>query len=317
MQAQARSSDDFRRGSLIPAASAAQALAQLQFHRAPDSDWGGDNMSQVIVPALQASPTNTEADFLQNFYSDGNHDLKNHGFHVDPSLDEAAFMHDSNTYPSSAAQDQPNLLQTSMHRSPTDRLTHPPIQRSLSARHARPRKSSLSQQARLAKHERRKSKDLAKRNSGEKKAFFSDSNAAIHYGKRWEDLLDAATSATEEEDSRDLTPIPASPYQSPRATARTSLPPFALGSQFQSYQASPLNRAATPPPADGDLELPPFEEVESSLSNHQHNNSADSGAQFQIMNPASMDSSPLFSTATANSQHHVGAPPVQLYLCRV
>ena len=66
----------------------------------------------------------------------------------------------------------------------------------------------MGQLARLAKHERRKSRDIAKRSSGEgRKAFSAEPSAAALYGKRWEDLIDAATSATEEEDSRDLTPV--------------------------------------------------------------------------------------------------------------
>ena len=94
--------------------------------------------------------------------------------------------------------------------------------------------------------------------------------------------------------------IPASPYQSPQVASRTSLPPFAMGSQFQSFQASPLNRALTPPsaPDPGLSDLQPFASVESSLSSvsqhhpgHHHQSSADStGSQFHIMNPNSMDS---------------------------
>lgn len=91
---------------------------------------------------------------------------------------------------------QDSFPPTSGPRSPS----HPPIQRSLSGpKLNRPRKSSLSQ-ARLAKHERKRSRDI-KRNSGENHA-----NAAI-YGKRWEDLLEAATSATEDSRDRDLTPV--------------------------------------------------------------------------------------------------------------
>ncbi|KAK5126336.1 hypothetical protein LTR85_010572 [Meristemomyces frigidus] len=316
MQIQQRSSDEYRRGSLIPAASAAAALAQLHYHR-PDSDWGGDNMGQVITfPSIQMSPTVTEADFLQNYFADQNNDMKNNHFHVDPALEEASFMtsaadhthgglHDHTSYPTSSSQDQPGLLPSSLARSPPDRhTTLPPLQRSLSRQHGRPRKSSLSQQARLAKHERRKSRELAKRSSGDRKAFSAEPSAAALYGKRWEDLIDAATSATEEEGSRDLTPIPASPYQSPQAASRTSLPPFALGSQFQSFQASPLNRALTPPAPDSGLaDLQTFPSVDSSLSStlshHHHHNSADSsGSQFHIMDPASMNSSntsPMFA----------------------
>jgi hypothetical protein len=107
--------------------------------------------------------------------------------------------------------------------------------------------------------------------------------------------------------------IPASPYQSPQVNNRTSLPPFALGSQFQSFQASPLNRALTPPPADhAGLDLQTFPSVDSSLSSnlsHHHHNSADSGSQFHIMNPSSIDStsSPMFD---ANKTAANGVAPM-------
>ena len=239
MQAQQRSSDEYiRRGSLIPAASAAQALAQLHYHR-PDSSSGGagpmdggagggwmgpNDLGQVIsFPSIQMSPTVTEADFLQNFYADqasAHHDLlsksSNH-FHVDPALEDAGFMppdhaglHDPTSFPHSSAMDQPGLLPSSLARSPPDRQGNslPSLQRSVSRSHHRPRKSSLTQQARLAKHERKKSKELAKRSSGgDRKAVSAEPSAAALYGKRWEDLIDAATSATEEEGSRDLTPV--------------------------------------------------------------------------------------------------------------
>ncbi|KAK5689756.1 hypothetical protein LTR17_018088 [Elasticomyces elasticus] len=327
MQAQQRSSDEYRRGSLIPAASAAAALAQLHYHRPDSADWGGDNhnMGQVITfPSMQISPTITEADFLQNFYADqNNNDMKNH-FHVDPALEDASFMPDSgvtmadhNSFPVSSSHDQGGLLQSSLAHSPTDRTTLPPLQRSGSRQYGtsgRPRKSSLlGQQARLGKHERRKSKDLAKRSSGDRKAFSAEPSAAALYGKRWEDLIDAATSATEEEGSRDLTPIPASPYQSPQGASRTSMPPFAMGSQFQSFQASPLNRALTPPAPDPGLaDLQPFASVDSSLSSvshHHHQSSADStGSQFHIMHPASMD-----STSSPNNTLFAQQQAVQIY----
>ncbi|KAI7331747.1 hypothetical protein D0868_16437 [Hortaea werneckii] len=285
------------------------------------------------------SPTVTEADFLQNFYADqaNHHDLsKTNHFHVDPALEEASFMqpnpglHDPTSFPASSAagmDHHPGLLPSSMARSPppSDRnpTTLPPLQRSMSRSHNRPRKSSLTQQARLAKHERKRSKELAKRSSGgDRKAVSAEPSAAAILGKRWEDLIDAATSATEEEGSRDLTPIPASPgpgggYHSPgQVPSRTSLPPFALGSQFQSFQASPLNRALTPPNAGDTTHLPDlqtFPSVESSLSSmshHHHHDSADSsGSQFQIMNPSSMDSnttSPLFGPGSGGGAG--GAP---------
>ncbi|CAK4032312.1 Hypothetical predicted protein [Lecanosticta acicola] len=343
MQAQhQRSSDEYRRGSLIPAASAAAALAQLHYHR-PDSEWGGDGIGQVIYPSHDMSPTDTEADLLQAFYA--NHeDMKmpqHFGSNVDPALEESSLLPDPNTFQSGLGQEQSGLLPSGMMRSPPDRPA--PLQRSLSASRSvnRPRKSSLSQSARLGKHERKRSKELAKRSSGDRKAFSAEpGSAASIYGKRWEDLIDAAASATEEEGSRDLTPvseaapdtviqfddssmlqIPASPYQSPKGNARTSLPPFAMGSQFQSFQASPLNRALTPPSAgaQGDLTLQHYPSVDSSLSSnpsHQHHNSMDSGSQFQIMNPSSIDSqsSPMFTPGAGGASNMGGTSgAIQIY----
>ena len=204
MQMQQR--DEYRRGSIMPAASAAAALAQLHHHRGPDSDWGGDNMGQVILPSLlQMSPTITEADFLQMHYADANNDMKTNHFNVDPALEDPSFLHDHTAFPVSSSSDPPGLLPSSLARSPPDRpSTLPPLQRSLSRQYGRPRKTSLSHQARMAKHERKRSKELARRHSGGARL---EPSAAPAYGKRWEDLIDAAASATEEEDSRDLTPV--------------------------------------------------------------------------------------------------------------
>jgi len=76
------------------------------------------------------------------------------------------------------------------------------------ARSSRPRKPSVTENARRPRHERQRSKDQ-KRLSYERKALSAEPNslAALGIGhRRWEDLLDAAASATEE-DSRDLTPV--------------------------------------------------------------------------------------------------------------
>lgn len=167
-------------------------------------------MGQVILPSLQMSPTLTEADFLQNFYADQNNDLKTSQFHVDPALEDMSFMPDHNTFHTTTSTDTPGLLPSTLDRSPTERpATMSSLQRSLSrSQQGRPRQKSLSQinrPAGVSKHERRKSKEL-KRKSLDKKAFSNDPTPAALYGKRWEDLIDAATSATEE-DSRDLTPV--------------------------------------------------------------------------------------------------------------
>lgn len=101
---------------------------------------------------------------------------------------------------------QRELLPSSLTRSPPGRSsTLPPAPRSIKPN--RPRKSSVGQNARKPKHERQRSNDHARRISYDRKAFSAEPQAAAAIlGKRWEDLIDAAASATEE-DSRDLTPV--------------------------------------------------------------------------------------------------------------
>lgn len=98
------------------------------------------------------------------------------------------------------------LLPSSLARSPPGRSsTLPPAPR---PNKSRPRKSSITQSARRPRHERTRSKELQRRMSHDRKAFSVEppSSGTNVYGKRWEDLIDAAASATEE-DSRDLTPV--------------------------------------------------------------------------------------------------------------
>ncbi|MCJ1406045.1 hypothetical protein MMC19_000110 [Ptychographa xylographoides] len=175
-----------------------------------------------------------------------------------------------------------------MAESPPGRSTTlPPIHR------PRPRKSSLtkasvSQNARKPKHERTKSKEQARRMSIDgRKAFSAEpTNSLSISGSRWEDLIEAATSANEADSDRDLTPIPASP----QSIKRSSLPPFPSAiNHFDAYKASPLQHALTPPPPDDNTE--PFPSVETSIE------SAHSGHNFHIPSSglSNSDSSPTFS----------------------
>ena len=108
------------------------------------------------------------------------------------------------------------LLPSMMANSPPGRSsTLPPLQRRESIQRKektnRPRKSSITQSSRKPKHERTKSKDYSRRLSIEgRKAFSAEppgAAAAAAMGKRWEDLIDAATSATEADSDRDMTPV--------------------------------------------------------------------------------------------------------------
>ncbi|KAF2130066.1 hypothetical protein P153DRAFT_290167 [Dothidotthia symphoricarpi CBS 119687] len=255
-----RTSDELRRGSLLPAATAAAALAALHTHRA-EYDWDSDAEptsepeSKSYRPRARFAPTAMEQ-----------HITAEEPYYTSTSI-------------------QRELLPSSLARSPPGRSSTLPPARSMKPN--RPRKSSVGQNARRGKHERQKSREYHRRLSYDRKAFSAEpQTAAAILGKRWEDLIDAAASATEE-DSRDLTPVPQSPHYTPHMTSnRMSLPPF-IASQFQSYTASPLQHTLTPPPQDMP-ELQPFPSVESSIE------SAVSGQNFHMPSMGLSESSPTF-----------------------
>lgn len=188
----------------------------------------------------------------------------------------------------------PSILSTSP---PGRSSTLPPIQRNPGPN--RPRKQSVSKRAREPQHKRQKSRGEnahLRRMSYDRKAYSAEPSSGLSaaYGKRWEDLIDAATSATEDADE-DRTPVSllliytyyTLIYQvppSPISVNRASLPPFSA-SHFQGYQASPLQQALTPPSY-----LPeapePFPSVES----------GESGENFHIESRGLSDSSPSFSS---------------------
>ncbi|KAF7591627.1 hypothetical protein BBP40_001266 [Aspergillus hancockii] len=182
------------------------------------------------------------------------------------------------------------LLPSILNHSPPGRSsTLPPIQRR--DKLPRPRKSSISA-ARKPKHERVKSKEYHRRPSlGDRKALSAEpQTAAWAQGKRWEDLIEAATSATEADDDRNsevgrsptLAPLISNITSAPSAAGnRSSLPPAfqSVGGlppptshrHFppHSFGASPLHKAMTPPPYESargrDSEIEPFPSIESSL----------------------------------------------------
>lgn len=125
-----------------------------------------------------------------------------HANNIEPTSDP--FSHLSN--PNRRRELLPSILNSSP---PGRSSTLPPIQRTPAP--ARPRKQSVSKRAREPQHRRQKSREQPhlRRMSYDRKAFSAEpsSNLAA-YGKRWEDLIDAATSATEEDEER----TPVSPY---------------------------------------------------------------------------------------------------------
>ena len=130
------------------------------------------------------------------------------------------------------------LLPSMMANSPPGRSsTLPPLQRRDSTQRKektnRPRKSSITQSSRKPKHERTKSKDYSRRLSIEgRKAFSAEppgAAAAAAMGKRWEDLIDAATSATEADSDRDMTPV--------RSSAQLKMSIFSAHSHCNRYHS--------------------------------------------------------------------------------
>ncbi|KAF2007717.1 hypothetical protein P154DRAFT_1183 [Amniculicola lignicola CBS 123094] len=274
-----RTSDEMRRGSLLPAASAAAALASLH-KEIPNYDWESDPVS-TLMSSLYGPSGNNWAE--QEAISEPDSKSYRPRARFAPTTMEQHLVADEPYYTSNILQRE--LLPSTIARSPPGRSsTLPPVPRSIKPN--RPRKPSVGQNARKPKHERTKSKEHARRMSHDRKAFSAEPQAAAAlFGKRWEDLIDAAASATEE-DSRDLTPVPGSPYHSPHMSNRLSLPPF-IASQFQSYTASPLQNTLTPPPPEA-LDLQPFPSVESSIE------SATSGHNFHIASQGLSDSSPTY-----------------------
>lgn len=277
---------------MLPAASAAAALAQLHNHKL-EPDWESEGVS-IRRPGRESS----QLTIVQDWMSDT--EIRKqamrssielpplHGSKMEPTSDPFSHMN-----PHRRRELLPSILNTSP---PGRSSTLPPIQRAQPPN--RPRKQSVTKRAREPQHKRQKSREQPhlRRMSYDRKAFSAEPSAG--YGKRWEDLIDAATSATEEDEERtpvslihlvicmftyiSLLTIQVPP--SPISVHRASLPPFSQ-SHFQGYQASPLQQALTPPSNLPDAPEP-FPSVES----------AESGDNFHIESRGLSDSSPSFSS---------------------
>jgi hypothetical protein len=288
------------------AATAAVALAQLHHHRLA-SDWDTD----------------------MDAHSDSDiHQGRMRSSIELPSLRDH-FKQES--LPPFSSPRPRELLPSILNHSPPGRSsTLPPIQRR--DKFSRPRKSSITQSARKPKHDRPRSKEFGRRPSlGERKALSAEpQTAAWAQGKRWEDLIEAATSATEADDERyseagqspTIAPLLANVTSAPSALKNRSslppafqsasgLPPLSSHRQFppHSYTASPLHKSLTPPPFEGhrgrDSDLEPFPSIESSLDSM----SSASGKNFHsgIARSINSDSSPvlnLIPPLSQQRQHH-------------
>lgn len=219
-----RGPDEGRRPSLLPAATAAAALASLHNHRA-EYDWDSDPVRRRAAGCPAYGEANDCCE--QDAASDADTKSFRPRARFAPTPVDQQINSEEPYYTSGSIQQE--LLPSSLARSPPGRSsTLPPGSHSLKPN--RPRKPSVGQSTRRAKHERQKSKEYHRRMSYDRKAYSAEpATAAAIMGKRWEDLIDAAASATEE-DSRDLTPVSAAalgvfPSNADRCHNRPTIPP--------------------------------------------------------------------------------------------
>ncbi|KAI6711814.1 hypothetical protein JHW43_005690 [Diplocarpon mali] len=275
--------EDFRPGSMPPAASAAAALAQLHNHKF-ETEWESDGVrgSRPQIPE-HPRPLTTPQDWMSD--TEARKQVTRRSIELPPLPTSGSHPREPTSDPFShlSAQRRRELLPSILSTSPPGRSsTLPPIQRTPAP--TRPRKQSVSKRAREPPHRRQKSRGEIAHLRGlsyERKAFSAEPSCALSaaYGKRWEDLIDAATSATEDVDD-DRTRVPPSPI----SVNRASLPPFPA-SHLHGYQASPLQQALTPPSNLPDAPEP-FPSVES----------GESGETFHVKSRGLSDSSPSFSS---------------------
>lgn len=255
---------DDRMGSQLPAASAAAALAQLGGQHKFEAEWDSEPGWHSDTEGRRIPRSTIELPPIQ--------------YGAEPTSEPFP--------PMNAGPGRRDLLPSILSNSPPGRSsTLPPLQRSLGPN--RPRKQSINKRGHKKQKSRGTAADWLRRIQNDDHLVPGGSDRKAHsvepsadYGKRWEDLIDAAASATEGIDE-DRTPVPQSP---PISIHRASLPPFSQH-HFQGYQASPLQQALTPPPFA--QEIPePFPSVES----------GGSGEAFHMGTVGLSDSSPGYSS---------------------
>jgi hypothetical protein len=193
---------------MLPAASAAAALAQLHNHKLERDDWESEGVGDICSQKY----TNTR---LLTPIQDWMSDTEAHKQAMRSSIELPPLHHGNNIEPTSEPFSHLNphrrreLLPSILSTSPPGRSsTLPPLHR---PGPARPRKQSVSKRAREPQHKRQKSKGEnthLRRMSYDRKAYSAEPSSGLSaaYGKRWEDLIDAATSATSDVDE-DRTPV--------------------------------------------------------------------------------------------------------------
>jgi len=221
-----------RRTSLLPAAAALTRMGN--YSRQDESEWSPENEAMfqmdhdiVVVPGDIKNNNNNAG---QEIYLSTHHDLsrdnnsnKNNNSTITDSKINLNNKNSNNPnqnrpfsdptltveqqYLDREYRNDPGRGQVTMsiENSPPETSILGQLPRSLSRSGRRERKSSVSQNGRRPRHERKSSKDLLRPSSRDRKGgSIEPPSTASFFGKRWEDLIEAATSATEEE-ARELT----------------------------------------------------------------------------------------------------------------
>ncbi|KAH7162978.1 hypothetical protein B0J13DRAFT_25870 [Dactylonectria estremocensis] len=260
---------------------------------APAGPMLGTASAAAVLAELHGVKNEREADFDGDYYSDMDGRRRPRTSIELPPLNLSNHDITSDPYSSAKSNRQRDFLPSILANSPPGRSsTLPPLQRPLGPN--RPRKQSVTKRGREAHHKKKNSRGSATewlrriqneeryRPGNDRKALSAEPSA--DFGKRWEDLIDAADQAASAagDIDEDRTPVP----QSPVSIHRASMPPFSHQVQFQpgSYQASPLQQALTPP-SYGQDGIEPFPSVES-------------GENFHIGSRGLSNSSPTYSAQT-------------------
>ncbi|ATY58466.1 transcription factor [Cordyceps militaris] len=251
-----------------------------EYSSAPNRMFGSGTLTAAaaVLAELHGVKSEREIDTDGGYHSDVD------GRRIPQTSIELPPLHQLNHDVTSDPFTNRHLLPSLFSGSPPGRSsTLPPLQRPTGP--TRPRKQSISK--RRDGHTRRPSRGAAtaadwlrriqnddRTRTGDRKALSVEPTA--DFGKRWEDLIDAATSANGDLDD-DRTPMP----QSPVSIHRSSMPPFTQQNLHQNnYQASPLQQALTPPSHKDHID--PFPSVES-------------GENFHMGTGGLSDSSPIYS----------------------
>ncbi|RDA85655.1 hypothetical protein CP532_3560 [Ophiocordyceps camponoti-leonardi (nom. inval.)] len=232
----------------------------------------GDASAAVALAELHGAKSEGEGDVDREYHSDLDaRRIPRNSIELPPlNLSH----NDVTSDPYSGSKQLPSLLPGSP---PGRSSTLPPLQRSLGLN--RPRKPSVTKRGREAHHRKKNSRggasDWLRRIQNDERLRPADADrkavsaepTAPDFGKRWEDLIDAADQAASAagDIDEDRTPVPKSPVSLHRGSLP---PPFQLPHvQSASYQASPLQQALTPPSNNQDG-AEPFPSVESGENFH-------------------------------------------------